>query len=149
MARAIHIRNAKMEDAGCIAALSGQLGYNTTESEMQARLQKLLNTDDNCVYVALDQGRIIGWVHALYALRVESDPFVEIAGLVVDEQSRKLGIGKLLIETVIKWAEVKKCTMIRVRTNTIRTESHRFYERLGFSLKKEQKIYDLLFVKKK
>ena len=142
----IHIRRAELGDSRSIAQLSGQLGYDSSEGEIRARLSKMIDTKDNCIYVALDQDRIVGWVHALYALRVESDPFVEIAGLVVDEHDRKEGIGKLLVERIIQWAEGRKGTMIRVRTNTIRTESHRFYEKLGFSLKKEQKIYDKIIL---
>jgi len=145
----IHIRRAELGDSRSIAQLSGQLGYDSSEGEIRARLSKMIDTEDNCIYVALDQDRIVGWVHALYALRVESDPFVEIAGLVVDEHDRGQGIGKILVDRIINWAESKKCRMIRVRTNVIRKESHKFYEKLAFSLKKEQKIYDLLLLEKR
>lgn len=135
-------RNATLADAPAIARLSGQLGYATEDNVMQGRLAVILPKDDNCVLLAVADEQILGWVHGVYALRVESGCFVEIAGLVVDEHQRRKGIGKLLVEQVAQWAQSKGCNSIRVRCNVTRTESHRFYEGLGFGLNKEQKVFD-------
>jgi GNAT superfamily N-acetyltransferase len=136
------IRNAEVKDAATIALLSGQLGYQTTDLLIRDRLRVILANNDNCVFVAEEDEKVVGWIHGFYSLRVESEFFVEIAGLVVDENYRRKGIGKILIEEVIIWTKSKKCVSIRVRCNVKRIASHQFYHELGFDLNKEQKIFD-------
>jgi len=135
------IRNATLHDREGLALLSGQLGYSSNPNEILLRLEALLKSPDHCVFVAVEEEKVRGWIHGFYALRVESDPFVEIGGLVVDENSRKKGLGKMLIEHVNLWAESKGCKDVRVRCNILRKESHDFYERLGFVENKVQKIF--------
>ena len=136
------IRNAEIKDSQSIAELSGQLGYLSNKENIKNRLTEILRNSDNCVLVALENETIIGWVHGFYSPRIESDAFVEIGGLVVDEKYRKNGIGKNLIKQVHNWSDSKKCQKLRVRCNVIRKETHVFYEKLGFKIVKEQKIFD-------
>lgn len=138
------IRNAELHDCESILELTNQLGYKSTYKEIKNRLEKLLGNVDNCVFVAVENGKTIGWIHGFYSLHVESRPFVEIGGLVVDEHSRTKGVGKTLVEHVEKWSKSINCFQIRVRSNTKRMESHKFYERIGFNKSKEQKIFDKL-----
>ena len=137
-------RRAQITDSKFITELLDQLGYATTDERIQERLAKILNNAENCVFAVTHIEQMIGWVHGFYTLRIESDPFVEIGGLVVDKNFRGRGIGKMLVEKVIDWAQSKQITTIRVRTNTIRRETHQFYSRIGFKEKKEQKIFDIL-----
>ncbi|HPF98043.1 MAG TPA: GNAT family N-acetyltransferase [Mangrovimonas sp.] len=138
----IIIRNAEIKDSESITELSNQLGYETLNTDIQNRLNAILKHPENCVYVATVNGKVIGWIHGFYSMRVESDFFVEIGGLVVSENSRKNGIGKKLVDKVIEWTELKNCRKVRVRCNVTRTESHRFYEKIGFEINKEQKIFN-------
>lgn len=138
----IGIRIAEINDSEAIFELSNQLGYKTQHIDIQARLEKILKSTDNCVYVAVTDEKVVGWIHGFYALRVESDFFVEIGGLVVDENIRKSGIGKKLVNKVIEWSKLQNCRKVRVRCNVIRKESHRFYENIGFEINKEQKVFD-------
>ena len=135
------IRIATTNDVEYITELSCQLGYETTREKTQQRLTEILNNTDNCVFVAVNDAKVIGWIHGFYSLRVESESFVEIGGLVVDKNHQKKGIGKLLLEMVYKWSKLKKCRNIRVRSNTIRKEAHQFYKKLGFTETKEQKVF--------
>lgn len=136
-------RKAEPKDAAPIAELSNQLGYQTSIDQTQHRLSEVLSNPDHCVYVVLDADRIIGWIHGFYALRVESGSFVEIGGMVVDETFRRKGIGKMLVQHIIEWAHSKKSKKIRVRCNTVRKDTHQFYQNIGFAETKEQKIFDL------
>jgi GNAT superfamily N-acetyltransferase len=95
------------------------------------------------MYVLLHDEQIIGWIHGIYSLRIESDPFVEIGGLVVDKDHRRLGLGKSLVEKIIEWSWLRNCRMIRVRCNIIRKEANVFYKNIGFNEIKEQQVYDL------
>jgi len=138
------VRNADLKDVDFISNLTQELGYKTTIDSIKNQLAEILKNDDNCVFVAVQNEKIIGWIHGFYALRIESASFVEIGGLVVTKKHWKKGIEKMLVERVIKWSESKKCKKIRVRCNRLRTESHKFYEKIEFKLNKEQKIFDFL-----
>lgn len=134
-------RIATERDAEQIAALSEQLGYHNEINEIRSRLSTILNREDDCIYVAEQDDNLVGWIHGFHSYRVESAAFVEIGGLVVHEHSRNTGIGKQLIEIVDEWARTKNCKSVRVRCNVKRIDAHRFYERIGFALNKEQKIF--------
>ena len=138
----IGTRTAEIKDSESILELSEQLGYNTTIEDIKSRISKILNHSDNCAFVALEGTKVIGWIHGFYTLRVESEFFVEIGGLVVHKNFRGKGAGNILVEQVTKWAKSKNTHLLRVRSNIIRIESHKFYEKIGFSMKKEQKIFD-------
>lgn len=138
----LHIQKAQLNDSEAISRLSEQLGYTSSLSDIQKRLTLLLEKEEHCILVAEINNLIVGWIHCFYAIRVESDPFVEIGGLVVSIDYRKKGIGKQLIEQIPPWANEFHCSKIRVRCNTIRQDTHLFYQTLGFSVKKEQKIFE-------
>ena len=137
----ITIRKAQLEDFKTITQLSQQLGYNVTDEDTHARLTELLYDNNHCVYVAIAEGKIAGWIHGCYSLRIESGKFIEIGGLVIDEGHRRIGIGKILVEKIIEWSATKKCEKIRVRSNVKRKSAHEFYKNLGFIESKEQKVY--------
>ncbi|HKJ46930.1 MAG TPA: GNAT family N-acetyltransferase [Balneolales bacterium] len=138
----ITIRDVDLNDAFWITGLSDQLGYESKNDKIVNRLRDITANKDQGIFVVEYNNKVIGWIHAFYALRVESDPFVEIGGMVVDEQYRRHGIGTALTEKVIGWAKKRKVRKIRVRCNTTRSETHWFYERLGYTETKEQKIFD-------
>ncbi len=136
------IREVEINDYECIAALCNQLGYPTTNESTLYRLQEILNnTGSNCIYAAVDDDKVVGWIHGCYSLRVESDPFVEIGGLIIDKNYRRMGIGKVLVEKIVEWSASKQCAKVRVRSNVVRNEAHEFYKGIGFYESKEQKVF--------
>ena len=137
------IRALEQSDASAIAVLSGELGYPTTPGNMVQRLDILLDDPMHCAFVAIDDSHIIGWIHGLIAFRIESDPFVEIAGLVVSKHSRSQGVGRALVQAVSNWAVEQNIRTVRVRTNIRRKATHGFYEHLGFQATKVQTVFDL------
>ncbi len=139
----IMIRPAREADYGILATLSGQLGYEADPATISRRMKEITANPDHAVFVAsVAEGEVVGWIHAFYTLRVESDPFVEIGGMVVDDRHRKKGIGKQLVDHIREWATARGCRRLRVRSNVTRQETHRFYQNLGFELKKEQGVFD-------
>lgn len=136
------IRPAIPADAPEIFKTGTVLGY-TASRDSAGNILKILSRDDHIVFVAADpKEEIIGWVHAFAALRVASEPFVESGGLAVHEGWRKKGIGKSLMEHVIKWAKENGYRKVRVRMNDKRNETHAFYTRIGYSLIKNQHVYE-------
>jgi GNAT superfamily N-acetyltransferase len=55
-----------------------------------------------------------------------------IPELVVSEEHRCHGIGKLLIQKCEFVAKRKKCYRIRLESRNDRIDSHNFYKRIGF-----------------
>jgi len=126
-----------------IYELSNQLGYTNDPELLFARLKHIVNLKDHAVFVAQLDGKIVGWLHCLVCLRIESPLFVEVAGLVVDENVRGQQIGKKLIETSKTWSRHQNISIMRIRCNVIRTESLQFYQALGFISNKVQKVFEM------
>ncbi|MGV3589393.1 MAG: GNAT family N-acetyltransferase [Adhaeribacter sp.] len=137
----ILVRAITVADSPAIANLTGQLGYQTTTAETADLLAEILKSKTDLGLVAEINSQVVGWIHAFYAVRLESGRFVEIGGLVVDAPHRGKGIGKILIAAVKQWASQYPITHIKVRCNTKRLASHQFYRQAGFTEIKEQKIF--------
>ena len=137
----IQVRKAAPTDIQSITRLSFQLGYSQTEEATATNLEWVDKSENDDAYVADLNGQVIGWMQVTYVVRLESKPFCELVGLVVDEKARGGGVGKLLIEKAIEWAKSRSTETLRLRTNVIRTEAHKFYQKVGFTLIKEQKIF--------
>ena len=131
------------DDADAITTLSKQLGYLLRSEETVQNIREVLADKDHAAFVACMDNQVVGWIHVLRAIRIESKPFIEIGGLVVDENHRKLGIGKLLVNKAKEWTKEKHIDKLRVRCNRKRAESHEFYYALGFIEMKEQKVFEI------
>lgn len=122
-----------------LAELSNQLGYNISPSDLQSQIEAIIAASDHAAFVAIDREVAVGYIHGFQSLRLTSLPFFEIAGLVVREEYRNKGIGKMLVEHIIENAA--NGVPVRVRCNVKREGAHRFYGSLGFKEIKEQKVF--------
>lgn len=134
-------RIASTNDCSEIARLSGQLGYRVEKIQVVERLNKILNLKDNVVIVAEIEGKLIGWIHAHGRYLIESPPYIEIGGLIVDSTYREQKIGKNLVEKCEEWSRISGFKEIRVRTNETRLETLIFYKKIGFENIKSQKVF--------
>jgi len=137
------LNNITETEAQQIYLLSNQLGYANDLGLLLVRLQEIIKLKDHAVFTAKIDGKIVGWLHCLVCLRVESPLFIEVTGLVVDENVRGKQIGKNLIEASKVWSRGQNISIIRIRCNVVRTESHKFYRALGFVASKEQKVFEI------
>jgi GNAT superfamily N-acetyltransferase len=125
-----------------MADLAVQLGYECTGEEVQKRLSQMQDPNGYAVFVAkLPQGRIAGWIGAYLFRSVETESCAEINGLVVDQNVRSRGIGKMLLDSAEQWARSVGCDAISVRSNVKRDRAHRFYRKNGYELVKTQKEF--------
>jgi len=139
----VKIRAAVMEDIPAIASLNGELGYPTTPEEMHPRVESILVLpDEHTLLVATVDDAVSAWIQVSLVASIESGTFAEIRGLVVHALHRSLGIGALLVSAAEQWALARGMARIRVRSNVIRERTHAFYERLGYGVKKEQKVFE-------
>ena len=135
------IRKARLDDAGAIAALSGQLGYPATPVQIAGRLEPILNRNDMGTFVAEVDSAVVGWIHMFGCERIESEPSAEIGGLVVADGHRRAGLGAQLVAAGERWARGRGYDVIRVRSNTLRENAHRFYQREGYGPVKHQAVF--------
>ncbi|MBI1737931.1 MAG: GNAT family N-acetyltransferase [Acidobacteria bacterium] len=140
--KSLTVREAALADAACIAALAGQLSYPSTPEDVVQRLRGLPQDGTHAVFVAEDgAGRVVGWAHVFVYRPLEHDAVAEIAGLVVDENCRGAGAGKLLMVAVEHWALGKGLPAVVLRSNVIRDAAHQFYESLGYTRIKTQHAF--------
>jgi len=125
-----------------MAELAGQLGYPCTARELRVRFAGLKDPRQYKVFVAeMADGQVSGWIGVYIFRSVETSPWAEISGLIVDRGQRSRGIGQLLLDAAAKWARRRGCGEIAVHSNVIRRQAHRFYERHGFQHVKTQKLF--------
>ena len=134
----VTIRVGRRSDAGEIAQLTTQLGYDLTEGDAAARLSRILPRDDQRFLVADFDGRAVGWVHIVLVEYVDAEAFALIGGLVVDKVHRGSGIGRALMNGAEHWARERGVSMVRLSSTVARTAAHRFYENLGYTKIKTQ-----------
>ena len=100
------VREANVEDAAEICGLASELAETVgdeapTEKATRARLEELLDEPRARVLVAENEARIVGgvsfWIKPDLA---HGDTVVEVPMLVVAEDHRRAGVGRLLMEEV-------------------------------------------------
>ncbi|KXO09034.1 GCN5-related N-acetyltransferase [Moritella sp. JT01] len=138
-----NIRMARLQDSDSINALSLHLGYEiATQLVAEERLQCLIDSSNDDVWVFEDAGIILGWIHVYKAHRLASAAFFEIGGLVVTPEARNKGIGRQLVEFACEQAQNQNIAL-RVRCNAKRQDTHEFYERMGFITTKSQHVFEM------
>ena len=140
----IKIRQARMEDAHFLNSLSVELGYDMPVAKTREMLDLTLKDPRQVIFVAAAGDQVVGWIHGFITARLESGLFCEIGGLVVSQQHRNRGTGKLLIHQIKSWCDRKQIQVLKVRCNSKRAEAHQFYLGEGFRELKQQKVFEIL-----
>ncbi|MFN8792103.1 MAG: GNAT family N-acetyltransferase [Bdellovibrionales bacterium] len=130
-----------------VQALSDQLGYPLEIEDLKSSYHRISKDPYYALFVAKDDHRkVLGWIQVrLDSKTLIHETYAEVAALVVDENHRGQGIGKLLLQEVEKWAQQKQVKTIRLLSNTKRTEAHRFYLREGYEILKTSNIFKKVF----
>ena len=134
----IKARDATIEDAAGIYALARELaetvGDSTpTEEAVRSRLEDLLDEPGARVLVAENEVGLVGgvsfWIKPDLA---HGDTVVEVPMLVVAEDHRRNGIGKLLMEEVRNVASDNDASQIELVATSANVAAREFYRSLGF-----------------
>jgi GNAT superfamily N-acetyltransferase len=140
--KAATVRKASVADAERIAALCDQLGYPAKRLEVARRLAAIRRDPDHAVFVVEDSsGRVAGWVHIGIGKWLESAGWAEVGGLVIDDEQRGRGLGSLLMQWAERWAKAHGMKYVRLRSNVVRKDAHRFYRKLGYEITKTQHAF--------
>jgi GNAT superfamily N-acetyltransferase len=126
------LRPVRRQDVSALAGLLGQLGYPTTEPELDGRLDYWLEDSASWLIGAEDGGDLIG-VAALHVMPVleKTGKLARLLALVVDERYRGRGVGRMLVTAVENRARAAGCLAMEVNSSRHRTRSHMFYQQVG------------------
>jgi GNAT superfamily N-acetyltransferase len=143
--RRYRTRPADGADAAALSRLSGELGDPVEPAVLAARLAAVAGGPAEAVFVAERSAdvRVVGWIHVCAVRSLETEPFAEIRGLIVDRECRRAGIGAALVAAAAAWARGRGLRALRVRTNVVREDARKFYSGAGFKLVKTQDVYAL------
>lgn len=125
------IRMAIGADSDALFALLGRfaVSYSPDRVAFQANLPKLLDSEHQVLLVAAEDERVVGYVMASESMTLYANgPAAELIELMVVEERRKQGIGRVLVETAIAWARERGCVEVNVPTR----RAGGYYKRLGF-----------------
>jgi len=107
--------------------------HSPTAVELEA-LKTLQSSPASSVLVMEVEGRVEGTV-TLYVVQNISHggrPFAIVENVIVDEQNRGLGFGRVLMDEAEARARAAGCYKIALTSNQKRDDAHRFYSRLGY-----------------
>lgn len=125
------VRAAEPRDAEAIAALLGQLGYPVDTAAIVPRLERLGILGDTVAVAELD-GTVVGLAHLQVSPALEHDrPAAKVGALVVDDSSRRRGVGKALVAAMEEEARSRGCGLFYLTTSEGRGDAHAFYEQMG------------------
>jgi len=132
-------RKYSKADSVNLALLMLELGYEVDHLTLQHRIDDI-RAHGGEVIVAETGGTVIGCINPIIDIRLAEGKAGEIVSLIVSEAYRGHGVGKALIKSAESWLSVR-CSIIRVRANTIRDEAHDFYNAVGYQELKSQKVF--------
>jgi ribosomal protein S18 acetylase RimI-like enzyme len=142
----IEIREAEITDVAAIAEINKtSLKYDYPADKTRDNLAKLLTDKNNLVNVAVLNNQVIGYVQAQIYEELYSDKQVNVLGLAVDKNTQANGAGKLLMQSVEKWASEMNAAGVRLNSGEERKEAHEFYKHIGYTLKKFQAKFEKKF----
>jgi GNAT superfamily N-acetyltransferase len=148
----ILIRTARKRDFSDIAPLNAQLGYPESPGLIARRYRSILGDRQNHrLFVAVGipvssanahpRGTVIGWIHVFIDKLLTVGPRAEIGGVVVDEKYRGRGVGSALLQRAEQWVRERGISPLVIRTNVVRTGAHTFYDKCGYQLLKQSKVF--------
>ncbi len=154
--REFRIRPGRREDASEAARLWMQSAEEHTEHDeiyatargaegvMRRFLADLAASSHSFLFVAESGGRTVGFISG--ELREGSPTFrqrtwASVDDVFVEPESRSLGIGRALLESVEAWARERGASGISLQVAAANGRGRRFYEQLGF---REVSVYEVL-----
>lgn len=126
-------RESQLSDHYSIAMLMHQLGYEATPALILEKLQSLIHSPADKMFVATMHDKVVGSIslHALPLFHAAGN-LGRITSMVVDENHRGAGIGSALIAAAERWFKTVGCVKLEVTSGDHRPDAHRFYARNGF-----------------
>ena len=122
-----------MNDAAALARLMCELGYETTESEMQMRMGRIAADERYRSFVAVCDGRVCGMIGTVtYPSYEHNDSSGRILALAILNEMCRRGIGRALIAAAERDFAQRGISRLALNTRLVREDAHKFYDALGY-----------------
>lgn len=130
----ITIRRAKLEDYEALMKLyNGFVGGDRYSKGDQDSFKKVLNSTSNKIYVAEDEGKLIGFIAFSKRDVVRyPKPILELDELFIAITYQKHGVGSRLMDQMEQDAKTMNCHAIFIESAYQHKPAHKFYEKLGY-----------------
>ncbi len=137
----IEIRPAMAEDIAAIVAMLADdpLGAQRESPDdlipYLTALDRLSTDPHQHVMVAVREGRVVGTLQLtiIPGLSRRGSTRSIVEGVRIHADERGSGLGTQLIEWAIEESRRQGCQLVQLTSDNTRTDTHRFYERLGFT----------------
>jgi GNAT superfamily N-acetyltransferase len=132
------IRKAELEDLPAILSLYSEIDFPGEESlsleKARYRFLRIQSYPDYSIYVAVHEGLIVGTFALLIMdnLAHSGASSGVIEDVVVGKEWQHRGIGKQMMDHVMRRCREAECYKLTFSSNAVRKEAHKFYESLGF-----------------
>ena len=128
------IRNTKLEDLDDVFELLNELYENKIEYfEFAKKYKESLENSNFYEIVAIEKNKVVGvLISRVISMLAKKKNILFIDDLIVNENCRNKGIGKLLIKTATTYAISRDCGALELTSMIQNINAHRFYENNGF-----------------
>ncbi len=128
----MNFRLLKRDDKNGLIRLLEQLSQKKIDSKHFCIHHLISNHHCRCLIVEQD-GRIIGFGALVLYLTPLNGNVARIEDVIVDIEFRGKGVGKEIMQTLIKWAAINHVKKIVLTSNPKREAARGLYESLGFN----------------
>lgn len=137
------IRPAQISDSTALQRIGQQaLGSQRSLEQTLASLNRLLSMPDfYCIEVAEENGVVLGYYEGMDYSSCSLGPCKYLMSLAVDPHEQGHGVGKVLLQHFEEWAYRQGAEMIFLISGSDRVDAHRFYEAMGYTLRKTHHNY--------
>jgi len=132
-------REYQQDDLEKLQILMLELGYTVDLTALGENISAIYKKGGE-IFITEIEGDVVGSVCVLIDARLAEGVYAEIVSLIVSENIRGQGVGKVLVKEAEIWAK-KHVNKIRVRANEVRNLAHNFYKNQGYEEIKTQKIF--------
>lgn len=142
----LQIRQCEISDVKAIYELNvREMGYDYPEDKTEEKIERLLKSDKDKIFVALIDNIVVGYVHANDHDLVYAPHMKNIMGIAVSSNFRKIGIGRALLSAIESWAQKDGASGVRLTSGSTRIGAHEFYRHCGYSGDKQQIYFKKTF----
>jgi len=129
----IIVRGIAVRDIPVVHDICAELGYQSDQQSIGARINDIVHRAGHAVFVAADdEDRPVGFIHVFGRHAIEIEPCAQVEALAVGEAARQGAAGALLMGAAEQWARAEGFAWISLYCASTRDAAHQFYHDQGY-----------------